>query len=314
MKIPYFDLHTDALTHLDDEAFEKGGGEAQWGVKPFVEAGGQIQIFAIYTPPEYEGSAALRYALNYVERLHRFIERGLPLRLIQSQQDIKEISEGVCGALLSLEGATPLGRNPESLRLFYRLGLRALGFTWNHRNAFADGIGVGDSAGGLTDLGKDLLAMCEDLGVAVDVSHLHPRGVDDVLTRATKSPFASHSNAAAVHAHPRNLIDEFIREIGARGGIVGITFVPEFLHQPTLSALVEHAKHISEIAGQHAVAIGSDFCGCTNPLVPSVSAIQLLWDALRDQQFSDKATRQIAFDNALSYFQRVLPASQPKTA
>jgi membrane dipeptidase len=311
--LPYFDLHTDALTSLEEPIFESGGDSAQWGLRPFISAGGRVQIFAIYTPPEYDGSDALRYALKFVERLYRYIEGGLPLRLILKAGDLEEIPEGVCGAILSLEGASPLGRNPENLRLFYRLGLRALGLTWNHRNAFADGLGVGDSAGGLTDLGKELLAISEDCGVAIDLSHLHPRGVDDVLERAHKAPFASHANAHALKAtsNPpfRNLSDVFIREIGARGGIIGVTFVPEFLHAPTVDAIAEHAKYIARTAGENAVAVGSDFCGCSNPPVPRVSEISRLWTALQQRGVSEHLMRKISSENALSYFRTVLPSS-----
>jgi membrane dipeptidase len=310
---PYFDLHTDALTHLDDAAFEKGSEQAQWGLHPFLEAGGRFQAFAVYTPPDYDGSDALRYALRFVERLHRAIERGLPMKLIRTASDLQNVPEGVCGAILSLEGATPLGRNPETLRLFYRLGLRTVGFTWNHRNAFADGVGVGDSAGGLTDLGRDLLALCEDLGVAVDLSHLHPRGVDDVLGRAKKPPLASHANAQALKmtATPRarNLSDEFLREIGARGGVVGVTFVPDFLHEPTVEAIAEHAEHVSRIVGEDGLAVGSDFCGCTNPPIPKVSEIGKLWDAMKNRGWTAHKVNKMSRENALAYFRRILPST-----
>ncbi|MHA2621617.1 MAG: dipeptidase [bacterium JZ-2024 1] len=303
----YFDLHTDALTHLGDEAFVQGENNAQWGLYPFLKAGGRVQVFAIYTPPEYSGTDAFQFAMKHLERLHRLMEKGLPLNLIRAASDLEAIPAGYCGVILSLEGATPLGREPENLRLFHRLGLRALGLTWNHRNAFADGIGVGESAGGLTDLGRDLLALCEDLGVAVDISHLHPRGVDDVLERATKPPYASHSNAQVLKNHPRNLMDEFIREVAARGGIIGVTFVPEFLHQPTVQAIAEHAEHIASIGGENSVSIGSDFCGCTHPPIARVSEIHMLWSVLADKGWTSQQIRRLSCDNALAYFRHILP-------
>jgi microsomal dipeptidase-like Zn-dependent dipeptidase len=73
-------------------------------------------------------------------------------------------------------------------------------------------------AGGLSAFGRDLVRECGRLGILLDVSHLAPKGVADVLERSGRPVVATHANAYAVHAHPRNLTDEQLDGIAASGG------------------------------------------------------------------------------------------------
>lgn len=86
--------------------------------------------------------------------------------------------------------------------MFYRLGVRLLTLTWNHRNDLASGQGEGLHGGGLSLFGQAVVAEMNRLGMLIDVSHLNEPGFWDVL-RLSKSPvLASHSNARALCDHP----------------------------------------------------------------------------------------------------------------
>ena len=99
--------------------------------------------------------------------------------------------------ILSIEGAEPLGRDPGLVKVFERLGVRLIGPVWNRANAFADGV-VEAAGPGLTALGERLLAEMEELGIALDLSHLSPRGCERALERFGGTVLASHSNSASV--------------------------------------------------------------------------------------------------------------------
>ena len=100
------------------------------------------------------------------------------------------------------------------------------------------------------------------LGMALDLSHLSPRGCELALERYGGPVLASHANAAAVFANPRNLADDVLAGVGERGGVVGLCAIPAFVGPgDPAQRLAEHHHHIAAVAGADAVAFGADFCG-----------------------------------------------------
>lgn len=166
----------------------------------------------------------------------------------------------VLRCVLHLEGAGVV-TGPELLRSVHRLGVRSLGLTWNGPNALADGCAVPRGAG-LTALGVEIVAEAGRLGMVLDVSHLSDRGALDVCVASAAPVIASHSNARAVHDHPRNLPDELLDAIAASGGVIGVCAYPPLLahgRRPGLDDLVRQIDHIAERVGVAHVALGPDF-------------------------------------------------------
>lgn len=142
-------------------------------------------------------------------------------------------------------------------------GVRMIGLTWEGDHDFATSW-VDYGRVGLTARGKQAVMRMNELGIAVDVSHMSDRAVDDVLAVAKAPVFASHSNARAVCNHPRNLKDDHIRAICASGGVVGMNFYPLHLRKSgkaNLSDVVAHVRHVRDVGGLGCVGLGSDFDG-----------------------------------------------------
>ena len=128
--------------------------------------------------------------------------------LARKASDIRRAkAEGKVAAVGGLEGAEALDGSIGVLRQFYRLGVRNLGLAWNFRNAACDGVAESRTNGGLTQFGVKVVEECNRLGMLIDVSHLSPAGVADVLNVSLQPVIASHSNARALCDHPRNLTD-----------------------------------------------------------------------------------------------------------
>lgn len=145
--------------------------------------------------------------------------------------------------------------------------MRALTLTWNHRNALADGAGENATGGGLTKFGKEVVREMERLGMLVDVSHLSDAGFWDVEKLAKKPFIASHSNARAVCAVQRNLTDDQLRAIAAKGGVVGLNFYPNFLakgEKAGIEDILRHTLHMLDIMGEDHIGFGSDWDGIDN--------------------------------------------------
>lgn len=229
---------------------------------PRLRAGGiDVVVFAVYLWT-YMPESALREALLMIDDLKQEIsESHDELYLALTAADLApEVRRGRVAALLSLEGAEPLGLDLGILRLMYELGLRGLGLTWFRRTMVADGTGEEEAGGGLTHFGHDVVRECARLGMLVDVSHLSERGFWDVLRVAEGPVIASHSNARALCDHPRNLRDDQLRAIAASGGVVGLNAWHEFVdaEQPSLERLLDHGMYMAEVMGAQHVGLGLD--------------------------------------------------------
>lgn len=308
MKMPMavFDAHNDSLTERDDlQTLTQRLEDGHWDLVRFLEGGGRWQIAAIFTPPRFTGKDAFHHALQHLERALEWVEANRDkVRLILRKSDLQD--DGRIGILLSLEGASPLMGKGENLRLFFRLGIRCLTLTWNHRNELADGVGVGDAAGGLTEAGKNIVAECERLGIAVDVSHLSERSFWALMEVVRKPVFASHSNFRSLCDHQRNLTDEQAEAIVKRGGVICLTFVPDFVGGD-LTKLCQHYAHGVQLLGESALGLGSDFDGCRDPVVPDAASFPQLVDALRQMGFPSGQIRKLFYANLLRYFRHILP-------
>lgn len=191
------------------------------------------------------------------------------VKLCVRSSDLDEtLKSGKIAVILGLEGGRPLEGRPmqdslSTLRAFYRLGVRSLQLTGNGRNRLADGIAETRTKGGLTQFGVAVVKEMNRLGMVLDISHLAPFGVMDVLNVSEAPVIASHSNARAVCDHPRNLTNEIIKMIAEREGMVGLSFFSTLINKdkdlPTVEDLVDHIDHIANLVGIDYVGLGPDF-------------------------------------------------------
>lgn len=175
---------------------------------------------------------------------------------------VSTMASGRIALFMGIEGAMPLAGRPERVEELFNLGLRWFGLTWNARNEVGDGLGVGDP-GGLTEVGREIVAEMERLGIVIDLTHSSIPLFNDVMD-STRSPIAvTHSNSRQLCDHVRNLTDEQLRLIMVRRGIVGINFFPALLtsanRRATLDDIVEHANYVGNSVGQEYVGLAADF-------------------------------------------------------
>lgn len=281
-----------------------------------VEGGVRLQVFALFSSPSHKGRGYTADTLAMIERYYEGVERvrrRYRVRTVRFRADLEDLGEDL-KVLLSIEGGEALQGSIEVLHAFFRLGVRAMGLVWNHRNELADGVADADAGGGLTPFGRRVVAEMERLGMAVDVSHLSQAGFWDVVRRAEKPFYASHSNAKAVADHPRNLDDDQLRAIAERGGVVGVTFNPPFLtgrDDATVDDVVRHIEHIASVAGVECVGVGSDYDGIsrTPEGLEDASKIGRLADALRERGFRPDEVEAVMGGNMRRFFRRVLPVT-----
>ena len=217
-----------------------------------------MQFFGVCLDSE---ERAVERVLEYAEFFKdELTKNGLPL--CTSFQDLERCwNEGKPALFLSLEGGGMIGCLSDLERLF-AAGFRMFALTWNKQNQLAGG--ADDPDAGLTDFGGIIAEKIEEMGGAVDLSHLNDRSFWE-LADVLKNPLiASHSNAHAVCPHRRNLTDEQFLRIKQSGGCVGLNLYPPFLsEQPgvRLSALSAHVAHFLSLGGAEQIGLGCDFDG-----------------------------------------------------
>jgi len=278
-----------------------------------LEGGVTAQIFACFVRQQFLPSDATNEALRLIDAFYRALdENPEALLLATTAADVEQAkAEGKVAGVLSLEGAEALEGDLAMLRTFYRLGLRALGLTWNWRNQAADGQGESRTGGGLTEFGVALVREANRLGLILDIAHLAPAGVRDVLELSEAPVVASHANARALCDHHRNLTDEQLAGIAASGGLVGVTYVPPFLAQErqdaSLEKVLDHIDYIVKTIGLDHVGLGSDFDGFDGvlPGLEDVSHLPALTAGLVARGYSDEKVAQILGGNYLRVFRQV---------
>jgi len=165
-----------------------------------------------------------------------------------------------------IEGANAIADQPSLVQLYYNLGVRWMLLAYNRNNRV--GGGCQDEDTGLTAYGREVIAEMERVGMQVCCSHTGQRTASDVFAMATKPVIFSHSNANAVHAHPRNIPDDVIRACAATGGVVCINGLSTFLgpNENLSEAFARHVDHVAQLVGPQHVGLGLDYVFDTQEL------------------------------------------------
>lgn len=311
---PAIDLHADSLMwsrwtgydlhtrHEPPLPFAALGGHVD--IPRMIEGGVGAQFFGLVSIPfPTRGLAAV--IDEQIDRLDATVAQN-PSR-IQKARTRAEVERaaatGTIAALLGIEGGHALEGNLDKLDHFARRGVRYLGlchFSANELCYPAYGRGRKDGEG-LTPFGRDVVARAAELGVVVDLAHINKRGFLDACELAKYPPIVSHTGVLGAFEHWRNIDDDQLRAIADRGGVVGVIFCPRYIGADGIEPIVKHLRHIVDICGEDAPALGSDWDGFIVPTkdLCDASRLPLLTDGLLQGGFSEEAIAKILRRNVL---------------
>jgi membrane dipeptidase len=270
------------------------------------EGGMAAQFFGLVSLPMRERGAGLTRVIDeQIDALSEAIERRpKELRLVKSAAEIEACEKsGQVAALLGIEGAHALEGDLDRVERFAKRGVRYLGFLHFSANqagfpAYGRGRRDGD---GLTTWGRELVRRCEAAGVLVDLAHINRQGFLDACAMATRPPIVSHTGVLGAFEHWRNIDDAQLRAVADKGGCIGVIFCPRFVGGDGLEPVVKHMKHILDVAGEDAPALGSDWDGFIIPTRPlkDPTGLPLLTEALLAAGISERVVGKILRTNVM---------------
>jgi len=301
----YFDLHCDTLY----EMYEKNTGFYESGCAVSLENAAifdkYARIAAIWTKAGIpDGDAYARYKEILA---HARASKSDNIVFCRTKDEVETaLNEKKIPIILAVEGASLLGGDIGRLDELYSDGVRFLTLTWKNSDCVG---GAWNTDDGLTSFGREVVKRCADLGIIVDVSHSSRKTTAETLDIADAcgaKVIATHSNAHAVCAHGRNLTDDEAKSIAARGGIIGISLVPDHLKDggdADVSDIIRHICHYLSMGLEDNVCIGADFDGVVRlPRgIKSERDVVKINEALSHFGICDVAREKIFFSNAYDY-------------
>lgn len=302
------DAHCDVLLKLweEDISFETSNklqvNERKWRDSPV-----KVQSFAIFVPPEVPEEMQFQVALEMVTIFfEKIIQPYDDIKFISNKKDLQTLKSNERGAILTLEGCQVIGRDINKLKTLIRLGVRAVGLTWNEANAVSDGIGEKRGAG-LSSFGEEVIDLLNKEQIWTDVSHISYQGFFDVLKRADYV-MASHSNTYRLCNHRRNLDDKQIKLLIKKKGWIGVTFVPHFTRakEPvSYENVIEHVLYYLDQGAEDCLGFGSDFDGIETYIngLEDITGYQVLQNALRSRLPADQFEK-LTYQNFINKFPR----------
>ncbi len=294
----YLDLHADTLTEIAAGGLRENDNDIDLKrIRAFCRQ--YVQVFAIWKDAAKVENREKEFYALYSRAMELLAECEDDILLCRRGSDLNTAREqGKSAAFLAIEDISLMGSRAGRCK---ELGFSFAMLTWNYENEYACGA-LADQSKGLTDAGRELVGELVRNGVVLDVSHLSDQGIDDLLEVSGEPVIASHSNVRSCSDHPRNLLDCHIREIIARGGVIGMNFYRPFVGDGNahLTQWLRHIDHVLALGGERSVALGGDFDGCGGEFMDGIRGVQSvrwLWQKMRQAGFAEKLLERIFFEN-----------------
>jgi membrane dipeptidase len=229
------DAHDDTTQRFLDGKFDLGTRRSAGSIDiPRMREGNLSAIFfSIWIPSKVTGPEAVNRAMTQIDAVREQVRKHPnDLVLATTAAEVRDArKQGKIAALMGVEGGHMINSNLGVLRSFAALGVRYMTLTHSGNDEWADSSTDKAVHNGLTDFGKDIVREMNRLGVMVDISHVSDKTFYDALETSKAPLIASHSSCRAICDAPRNMTDQMMKDLAAKGGVVQINYHVGFLSQ-----------------------------------------------------------------------------------
>jgi len=262
----------------------------------------KVQLWPIRTWGSiYERAAFQAQRLQKIEA-----DKSNKLVIIRKASDMTQ-PEGVLTTLLLTEGSHPLEGKIENVERLFNEGYRAMGLQHFFDNELG-GSKHGRSQAGLSEFGRQAVLEMQRLGIIIDVAHSSDQTVRDVLDLIDAPIFISHGGTVShcPRSSNRNLPDDILKDIAARGGILGVGYFDGAICDPSPKGIAKAIIDATVLMGPDAVALGSDYDGTVETSLDT-SELAIITQELINSGMDETTIRKVMGENARAFFLANLP-------
>jgi len=319
--IPVLDAHNDTLIlkEVRGEVMDFSVAAPEYHADlPRMKKGGIQAAFVMVGDHDLHQSSRLIRAMYMMEENHPD-----EFTLCRTGADVeKTLEENKFALIMSIESQAMFSEDISLVYNWNRLGVRVASLTHGEGNTGGHSCALQEDqsafgyvtpeerktfrrAKGLTGFGRESLDAMTELNIPCDLAHTNDAAFWEVIEHGEVPVCYTHGNCYEICPHARNLTDEMMKALAQRGGVMGMSFYNQFIHEeePNLERLADHFIHALEVMGEDHVGIGTDFDGMKDPVVPDAGHTGCLWNILRQQNVSEDVLLKIGYKN----FLRLLP-------
>jgi membrane dipeptidase len=229
------DTHDDTTQRFFTKDFDLGKRNPEGHVDiPRMREGGMNTIFfSIWIDGRITGPPAVQKALDQIDAVHENVRRfSNDLVFARTAEDVRRAhAQGKIAALIGVEGGHMIGNDIRMVRVFGDLGVRYMTLTHFYNDEWADSSTDKPAHNGLTEYGKEIVREMNRQSIMVDISHVSDKTFYDVLEVSKAPVIASHSSCRALCDHVRDMSDDMIKALAAKGGVIQINYEKSFIDQ-----------------------------------------------------------------------------------
>jgi len=229
------DTHDDTTQRFFSKNFDLGKHNPDGHIDiPRMREGGMNAIFfSIWIDGRTMGPLAIQKALDQIDAVQQNVKKySNDLMAVRTAEDVRRAhSQGKIAVLMGVEGGHMIGNDIRMVRIFSRLGVGYMTLSHFYNDEWADSSTDKPAHNGLTDYGKEIVREMNKQNILVDISHVSDKTFYDALEVSKAPLIASHSSCRAICNHPRDMTDDMIKALAAKGGVIQINYEKSFIDE-----------------------------------------------------------------------------------
>src|SRR5271156_107121 len=300
------DTHDDTTQRLFSKDYDLGKQNRDGNVDiPRMREGGMNAIFfSIWIDGRIMGPPAIQKALDQIDAVRENVKKySKDMQLARTADDVRRAhAQGKIAALMGVEGGHMIGNDIRMVRIFADLGVRYMTLSHFYNDEWADSSTDKPAHNGLTDFGKDVVREMNRQGIVVDISHVSDKTFYDALEVSKAPLIASHSSCRALCNHVRDMSDDMIKALAAKGGVIQINYEKSFIDQAYKDAqdkeaggVVEHMNELTKNCNNDEACISREMAKLQQKLTAEGKLPHVSWERIIDH--IDHAVKMVGADH-----------------
>jgi membrane dipeptidase len=300
------DTHDDTTQRFFSKDYDLGKRNAEGHIDiPRMREGGMNAIFfSIWIDGKITGAPAVQKALDQIDAVRENVKKyPSDMVLARTAADVRRAhAQRKIAALMGVEGGHMIGNDIRIVRIFADLGVRYMTLSHFYNDEWADSSTDKPAHNGLTDSGKDIVREMNRQGMLVDISHVSDKTFYDALEVSKAPLIASHSSCRALCNHVRDMSDDMIKALAAKGGVIQINYEKSFLDQAYKDAsdketggVVARMSELTKICNNDEACIGRELAKAEKKLTEEGKLPHVGWERIVDH--IDHAVKLVGADH-----------------